>query len=118
MTASRSDDAAFIEEVLQHLGPVEVRGMFGGHGVFLAGLMFGLVADGELYLKVDDVNRESFVQAGLDSFVYETNDRQVTMSYRRAPEPIEDWDMLEVWVRGALDAARRAAAAKRPRRPR
>ena len=35
--------------------------MFGGYGVFLDGVMFGLIADGDLYLKVDDANREDFV---------------------------------------------------------
>lgn len=114
--ANRSDDATYVEEALQHLGPVEVRAMFGGHGVFLDGVMFGLVADGDLYLKVDDHNRESFDQAGLAPFVYGGKDRPTTMSYHRAPEPIDDWGTLEAWARGALDAARRAAAAKRPRR--
>lgn len=114
--ANRSDDAAYVEEALQHLGPVEVRAMFGGHGVFLDGVMFGLVADGDLYLKVDDHNRERFVQAGLAPFVYVGKGRSTTMSYHRAPEPIDDWGSLEAWARGALDAARRTAAAKPPRR--
>lgn len=91
--------------------------MFGGYGVFLDGVMFGLIADGDLYLKVDDANREDFVGAGLGPFVYGGKDRPTTMSYHRAPEPIEDWRILEPWARGALDAARRAAAKRsRPRR--
>lgn len=89
--------------------------MFGGHGVFLDGVMFGLVADGDLYLKVDDANREDFARAGLGPFVYGGKDRPTTMSYHRAPEPIEDWRILEPWARGALAAARRAAAGKRSR---
>jgi len=89
--------------------------MFGGYGVFLDGVMFGLIADGDLYLKVDDANREDFARAGLGPFVYGGKDRPMTMSYHRAPEPIEDWRILEPWARGSLDAARRAAAAKRSR---
>ena len=115
--ATRPDDAAFVEDALQRLGPVEVQAMFGGYGVFLDGMMFGLIADGDLYLKVDDANREDFVKAGLGPFVYGGKDRPTTMSYHRAPEPIEDWRILEPWARGALDAARRAAAKRsRPSR--
>lgn len=90
--------------------------MFGGHGVFLDGVMFGLLADGDLYLKVDDENRGRFEEAGLAPFVYEGKHRPMQMSYHRAPEPIEDWVLLEPWARSALDAARRAQAAKKPRR--
>jgi DNA transformation protein len=116
--ASRSEDAAFIEDALQGLGPVEIRAMFGGHGVFLDGVMFGLIADGDLYLKVDDHNRDSFTQAGLAAFEYRGKGSPITMSYHRAPEPIEEWTQLEPFARGALDAARRAAVARRPRRDR
>ena len=88
--------------------------MFGGYGVFLDGVMFGLIAFGELYLKTDDGNREDFVAAGLPPFVYRGRGRPMTMSYHRAPEPIEEWGRLEPWARGAFAAARRAKAAKRP----
>ncbi len=44
---------AHIVDLLQFIGPVESKSMFGGFGMFLEGLMFGLVAGNELYLKVD-----------------------------------------------------------------
>ena len=53
MTAS----AGFVEllkDALSGLGPVSVRRMFGGAGVYADGVMFGLVADDTLYLKADD----------------------------------------------------------------
>ena len=109
--APRSEFAALVEEVLQAVGPVEVRAMFGGHGVFLDGVMFGLIADEVLYLKVDDGNRGRFEEAGLEPFVYASGGRPTTMSYHRAPDVLEDWNALSPWVAGALDAARRA---KRP----
>ena len=36
---------------LKILGPVRARRMFGAHGLFLHGRMFGLVARGEIHLK-------------------------------------------------------------------
>lgn len=117
--APRSQFAALIEELLQPVGPVEVRAMFGGHGVFLDGVMFGLIADDELYLKVDDANRDRFAAAGLAAFVYQADGRLITMSYHRAPDVLEDWERFEPWVASAIDASRRArtAAVDPKRRP-
>jgi DNA transformation protein len=112
--APRSEYVALVEELLQPVGPVEVRAMFGGHGVFLDGVMFGLIADDDLYLKVDDANRALFADAGLEAFVYQSDGRAVTMSYHRAPDVLEDWERLEPWVASAIDASRRARRAVSP----
>ena len=48
--------SAFVDSVLGGLlplGPVRVRAMFGGWGLFLDDAMFGLVAGERLYFKVD-----------------------------------------------------------------
>jgi DNA transformation protein and related proteins len=105
-------------EVLSPLGPVEARPMFGGHGVFLDGAMVALVASAELYLKTDDVNRHLFEAEGLAPFVHRRPGRVVEMSYRRAPEPAEDWDRLAPFAESAEAAARRALAARPERRQR
>ncbi len=105
----------YVEDLLQAAGPVEVRPMFGGHGVFLDGVMFGLVADDVLYLKADEVNRGAFDDAGLEPFVYDKGGRPTAMAYCRAPEPLDRADLIDPWVISAIGAARRAA--RRKRRP-
>ena len=58
-----STSASFIEhvkETLAGLGPVSVRRMFGGAGVFADGVMFALIADDALYLKADDISKQAF----------------------------------------------------------
>jgi len=51
------------------LGDVRAKSMFGGYGLFLDGLMFGLVTrDDALFLKADDTNRPAFEGRGLKSF--------------------------------------------------
>ncbi len=60
-----------IEDALGALGPIEARAMFGGFGIYIDGAMLGLVADGVLYLKVDDVNRADFARAGLEAFSHQ-----------------------------------------------
>jgi DNA transformation protein len=52
MTASDSF-VDFLKDSLSGLGPVSVRRMFGGAGVYADGVMFGLVAQDALYLKAD-----------------------------------------------------------------
>jgi len=118
------DLKVLLEEHLAPLGPIQVRRMFGGAGVFLDGLMFGLVSDGVLYLKVDDRNRPVFEAEGLGPFVYEKLGKPATLtSYRQAPERLLDEpDEMLAWARDALAAARRgqrtaAAAARRRKVP-
>ena len=57
----------FVERMvarLAPLGPVRARAMFGGHGVYLDDLMFGLIAWDRLFLKVDDATIATFRDAG------------------------------------------------------
>jgi DNA transformation protein len=103
--ARRTEFVAFVEERLQEVGPVDIRAMFGGHGVFLGGVMFALIAEDTLYLKVDGTNRDAYAAAGLEPFTYDKGGRPVVMSYCRAPEPLDRDDFIDPWVRGAIAAA-------------
>ena len=104
---------AHIVDRLQFIGPVESRSMFGGFGMFLEGLMFGLVAGNELYLKVDTQNLQDYEDLGLQAFSFEKNGRQIKMSYYQAPEEaMEDAELLSDWASNAYGAAMRAAAKK------
>ena len=104
---------AHIVDLLQLVGPVESKSMFGGFGMFLEGLMFGLVAGNELYLKVDTQNLQDYEDLGLQAFSFEKNDRQFKMSYYQAPEEaMEDAELLSDWASNAYCAAMRAAAKK------
>lgn len=103
-------------ELLEPLGGVSSRRMFGGAGLFKSGLMFGLIADEVLYLKVDDSNREEFESRGLGPFRYEAkNGKRAVMSYWEAPDNLlEDGDAMTDWARAAFEVALRADAAKPP----
>ena len=107
-----------LKDALSGLGPVSVRRMFGGAGVYSDGVMFGLIADDTLYLKVDAGTAGAYEAEGLDPFVYTGRGKTITMSYRRAPERLlDDADEMAGWARTALGVARRAAAAKaKPKR--
>jgi DNA transformation protein len=104
-----SEFVGFVVESLQALGPVSARRMFGGHGIFMDGLMFGLIADDQLYLKVDDGNRAAYETEGLQPFTYSSRGRTIELSYRQAPgEAFDDLEVMCAWGREAFAAALRA----------
>jgi len=112
--------AEFLREQLAPLGRVTMRRMFGKTGVFCNGLMFGMVADNMLYLRVDDHNRAVFKEAeSFPPLSYEKQGRTLDLSFWRAPEGLLDEpDELMTWARAALAAARRVAAKRAPSGPR
>lgn len=102
-----------LKDSMRGFGPVNVRRMFGGAGVYADGVMFGLIAEDTLYLKGDVETKRDFEAEGLGPFVYEGRGRKIAMSYWRAPERLlDDPDEMVAWARTALGAARRAAVAK------
>lgn len=108
-----SEFADYVVELLQALGSVYAKPMFGGHGIFIDGLMFGLIADDTLYFKTDSANRLEFDHRGLAAFRYRRAGRDITMSYRQAPpEALDDSETLLPWAQSGYAATRRQAAKK------
>jgi DNA transformation protein len=109
-----SDD--FVDYVMELLGPfgtVGARRMFGGHGVYLDGLMFALVSEDALYLKADEMNRVEFEQAGCEIFGYARKGKRATLGFFRAPEDaMESPELMLPWARTAYAAALRTNAKK------
>lgn len=100
---------AYIEDVFGLFGPVSLRRMFGGHGIFRDGIMFGLVFDGTLYLKADAENIAAFEQEGLEQFTYARQGKLVGLSYYRAPDHLmEDPHEAVRWAQGSFAAALRS----------
>jgi len=105
-----------LRELLADIGPLGVRRMFSGAGLFADGLMFGIVIDDVLYLKADDTTRGDFEAEGLAPFSYQRNGRAVDLSYWRSPERLlDDADEMRCWAQRALGVAKKKAAAKTPR---
>jgi DNA transformation protein and related proteins len=113
----------FVDYLLELLAPVPsvtAKRMFGGYGLFRNGLMFGLVADDVLYLKVDETNRPDFVERELAPFVYLKDGKPMAMSYYQAPgEALDNEEEMITWAEKAYAAAVRAAERKsKPKTPR
>jgi DNA transformation protein and related proteins len=107
------DDAGHVQDLFASFGPVDVRRMFGGAGVFADGLMFALIVRGVIYLKADEGLVPAFEREGSQPFSYTSGKgkqtRRVVMSYWRLPERLYDEpEELAEWARDALAVARRA----------
>ncbi len=97
--ASTAEDAV---KRLQPIGGVTSRGMFGGYGLFVDGVMFGLVnSKGEFHLRVDDSTRANFEKTGSQS--------HGKMPYFSVPNAVlkSDEDFCS-WASKALSVARAA----------
>jgi DNA transformation protein len=107
---SGASDSGFLIELFAGFGPVAVRRMFSGIGVFTDGLMIALAVDGVIFLKADDSFIPLFLREGQSPFSYRTRDGKRTLkSYWRMPDRLYDEpDELAEWARLALAAARRS----------
>lgn len=100
----------YLLDQLHWLGLVSSRRMFGGAGLFLDGLMFGLVIDNTLYLKADAETRALYEAVGCGPMCYERKGKTVALSYYQLPEEVlDDRDQLVDWVNGAYAVALAAA---------
>ena len=89
-------------------GPVTLRRMFGGHGLYHRDVIIGLVIGDELFLKTDAASVEAFRQAGGAAFVYQGKGKPVTTSYWLPPaEAMESAQAMRPWAQMACEAALR-----------
>jgi DNA transformation protein and related proteins len=114
-------DAEFIRELFAPFGPVTVKRMFGGAGIWSDGLMFGLVFDGAIYLKVNETSIPDFEREGSRPFVYTRAKSpgrvgRASLSYWRLPERLyDDPDELATWASRAFAIAQNKKLAPRKR---
>ena len=112
--------AEFLREQLAPLGRITMRRMFGKTGVFCDGVMFAMVTDNTLYVRVDDQNRVTFKEAeSSPPLNYAKRGSTIDLSFWRVPERLFDEpDEFVMWARAALAAAHRVAATRARTTPR
>ena len=86
------------------LGEVTSRAMFGGHGIYWNGTIFGIVFQERLYLKVDEGSRGDYLARGMGAF--RPNERQTLRSYYEVPSEVAaDGEELVSCVKEAIRVA-------------
>jgi DNA transformation protein and related proteins len=115
----RHDD--FVEhvcELLDPLGTIRRKRMFGGWCIYVDEVPTGLIQDDTLWFKVDDGNRGDYESAGVGPFK-PFPDKETVMSYWQVPESVmDDRRAMVDWGRKAYEAAVRSAGKPKGKRVR
>jgi DNA transformation protein and related proteins len=109
---------AWLEDALAPMGGLSLRKMMGGATLYLDGTIFGIMVDGELWLKSDAEADPVWDTVSTERFTVTFKDGSIDqMNYRRAPSDVyDDADELQRWVSVSLAAGRRRVVKKRPKR--
>lgn len=103
-----------VADLLSGFGPVSIRRMFGGAGLFRDGIMFALIVSDTLYMKVDDTTRPGYEAEGMAPFTYQRKGEAAALGYYQAPEAaMDDPEVMRDLARDAFAVALRAQAAKK-----
>jgi DNA transformation protein len=115
MPASNAEKefTSYVVELMQSIGPVRSKRMFGAHGIFLEGLMFGFIMDSVLYLKADKETENELKARGCEAFTYNKKGKEFKMSFYQAPEEaLDDGEEMNTWATKAYYTALRATSKK------
>lgn len=109
---------AWVQEALEPLGIVTMRRMMGGATLYLDGIVFAILDEGEIWFKADDETNSLWDAEGCERFSVTFRDGKVdTMNYRRGPSDVyDDAEAMQHWARLAVEAGRRSAAKRKPRK--
>lgn len=99
-----------MSDVFVGIEGITSKPMFGGFGFYRNGIIFGIIADGNLYFKVGDSNKKDYEEYGSKPFTYPMKNgplrqsdsearKTTTISYWEVPADIlENKDELERWI--------------------
>lgn len=118
MAARDPDFEEWVREHFAALGPLEIKQMFGGAGVYRHGTIFAMLDDGMVWLKGDETNISALEAAGSRQFTYPGKGGvMMSLGYWSLPDSAtDDPDEAVEWARGAIDVALRKAAKKTHRK--
>ena len=104
-------DTEAIADLFAGLGPVTIRRMFGGKGIYFDGVIFAIEIRGELMLKADSVSAPDFAAAGCKQWTYtgSRHGKLVSMPYWTVPDgALDDAGEMTPWAKKAYEAGLRA----------
>jgi DNA transformation protein and related proteins len=107
MTKQNSFLSYVLEQLSPH-GPITARAMFGGYGVYWDNVMFALIADNQLYFRVDEITSKDYEPYNSEPFVYEGMKKPVTLPYLTLPiDILENSQELPEWIKRAYQTSLR-----------
>jgi DNA transformation protein len=103
-------DNEAIADLFSGLGPVEIKRMFGGKGVYHRGVIVAIDLRGELMLKADAESAPDFEAEGCKRWTYvgSRHGKEVAMPYWSVPDgALDDAEAMTPWARKAYEAGLR-----------
>ena len=106
-------DSHRFDDLFQFFGPVSLRRMFGGEGIYAGEQIIGLVIGEQIYLKTTETNRADYLAEKCKPFSYRRGKKLTDTSYYAVPDRLlDDPEEFAAWAHKAQAAA---LAAKAPR---
>lgn len=100
MKIRRDRDESFVDFVrgqLEDVIDLQVKRMFGGHGVYAGPVFFAIIHKGCLYFKTNAVTQGRYEEAGMLPF--QPSEKQMLRHYYQVPVAIiEDANTLQTWA--------------------
>ncbi len=99
--------AEFAANQLDGLEGLEIRRMFGGHGLYLKKEFFAILFNGKLYFKTNPETLPAYLTAASKPFTYRKKGKKTIKlkNYYEVPvEILEDSRRLKAWARLAAGA--------------
>nr|WP_298923358.1 TfoX/Sxy family protein [uncultured Allomuricauda sp.] len=93
--------AELIVQKLSSISDISAKKMFGGHGIFHTGKMFGIIhSKGTAYLKVDISNQKDYEKNGAR--------KHGKMPYYSIPDAVfDDVDTLLLWAKKSIEISKK-----------
>ena len=109
-------DPEWLMDLFEPFGPVRLKRMFSGYGVYYGDFCIALAINPGLCMRVDEETRAAFEALGASPFTYGKQGKVITVQkWWRLPDAVLDEpDDVAHWARLSLEVARRLP----PKKPR
>jgi DNA transformation protein len=96
----------FVLDQLSALPDVRAKAMFGAHGIYSGDHFFGILDEGRLFFKTDEVSQMDYTSREMPPFSYTSRGKITTISYHEVPPDVsENSQELVLWARKAIKIA-------------
>ena len=98
--AASKDYLEHILDALTLCDNIRAKRMFGGYGIYQNSIIFAIIAENELYFKVDESNIDLYKDLNSEPFTFLARGKTISMSYWKVPDEIlEDRALLAKYVK-------------------
>ena len=101
--SSSNDFFEFVKDQLSHWDEIDKKRMFGVLGLYLNGFMFGVISKDTVYLKVDDSNRQKFLDAGSTTLKVFKSNSEVPSYYELPADVLERAEEFIEWAKESYE---------------